>query len=90
MGQNPYFLPFFSLAIDFVAQDLLSGKSLRLIPHFGPSSDVRRKDRKIVNSGVGKTATAVTFASGFAQKGYSVLLVDLDTQGNVAETRVEE
>jgi len=35
--------------------------------------------------GVGKTTTAVTLASGFARKGYRVLLVDLDTQGNVAD-----
>lgn len=35
---------------------------------------------------VGKTTTAVTLASGFAHKGYSGLLVDLDTQGNVADS----
>jgi chromosome partitioning protein len=35
--------------------------------------------------GVGKTTTAVTLASGFANQGYRVLLVDLDTQGNVAD-----
>jgi chromosome partitioning protein len=37
------------------------------------------------NGGVGKTTTAVTLASGFARKGYQVLLVDLDTQGYVAD-----
>lgn len=36
--------------------------------------------------GAGKTTTAVTLASGFAQKGYRVLLVDLDAQGNVADS----
>src|SRR4030042_958798 len=36
--------------------------------------------------GVGKTTTGVTLSSGFAQKGYQVLLVDLDTQGNVADS----
>jgi chromosome partitioning protein len=36
--------------------------------------------------GVGKTTTAVTLASGFARRGYQVLLVDLDTQGNVADS----
>jgi chromosome partitioning protein len=36
--------------------------------------------------GVGKTTTAVTLSSGFARKGYQVLLVDLDTQGNVADS----
>ena len=36
--------------------------------------------------GVGKTTTAVTLASGFARKGYQVLLVDQDTQGNVADS----
>lgn len=36
--------------------------------------------------GVGKTTTAVTLASGFARQGYQVLLVDLDTQGNVADS----
>jgi chromosome partitioning protein len=36
--------------------------------------------------GVGKTTTAVTLAYGFARKGYQVLLVDLDTQGNVADS----
>lgn len=35
--------------------------------------------------GVGKTMTAVTLASGLARQGYDVLLVDLDTQGNVAD-----
>lgn len=36
--------------------------------------------------GVGKTTTAVTLASGLARDGYRVLLVDLDTQGNVADS----
>lgn len=36
--------------------------------------------------GVGKTTTAVTLASGLAKKGRHVLLVDLDTQGNVADS----
>jgi len=36
--------------------------------------------------GVGKTTTAVTLASGLARMGYHVLLVDLDTQGNVADS----
>jgi len=34
--------------------------------------------------GVGKTTTALTLGHGLAQRGYRVLLVDLDTQGNVA------
>lgn len=36
--------------------------------------------------GVGKTTTAVTLASGLAKTGLRVLLVDLDTQGNVADS----
>lgn len=36
--------------------------------------------------GVGKTTTAVTLSIGLAYDGYRVLLVDLDTQGNVADT----
>ncbi len=36
--------------------------------------------------GVGKTTTAVTIASGLARLGCRVLLVDLDTQGNVADS----
>jgi len=36
--------------------------------------------------GVGKTTTAVTLAHGMALRGYRVLLVDLDTQGNVADS----
>jgi chromosome partitioning protein len=35
--------------------------------------------------GVGKTTTAVTLAHGLARAGRSVLLVDLDAQGNVAD-----
>lgn len=35
--------------------------------------------------GVGKTTTAVTLASGLAMRGRSVLLVDLDSQGNCAD-----
>lgn len=34
--------------------------------------------------GTGKTTTAVTLASGLAQRGYRTLLVDTDAQGNVA------
>ena len=36
--------------------------------------------------GVGKTTTAVTFAAGFARQGLRTLLVDLDSQGNVADS----
>ena len=36
--------------------------------------------------GVGKTTTAVALASGFARQEGRVLLVDLDTQGNVADS----
>ena len=36
--------------------------------------------------GVGKTTTAVTLASGLARNSYRVLLIDLDTQGNVADS----
>jgi len=35
--------------------------------------------------GVGKTTTALTIAHALALKGYKVLVVDLDSQGNVAE-----
>jgi len=36
--------------------------------------------------GVGKTTTAVTIASGLAREGKRMLLVDLDAQGNVADS----
>ena len=36
--------------------------------------------------GVGKTTTAVTLAHGLAKAGYRTLLVDLDPQGNVADS----
>ncbi len=35
--------------------------------------------------GVGKTTTATTLGHGLARQGHSVLLVDLDAQGNVAD-----
>lgn len=35
--------------------------------------------------GTGKTTTAVTLSHGLALAGYSVLLIDLDAQGNVAD-----
>ncbi len=35
--------------------------------------------------GVGKTTTAVTIAHGLALRGYKTLLIDLDSQGNVAD-----
>jgi len=36
--------------------------------------------------GVGKTTTAVTIASALARLDYATLLVDLDSQGNVADS----
>ena len=35
--------------------------------------------------GVGKTTTAVNLAAGLVRRGRSVLLVDMDTQGQVAK-----
>lgn len=35
--------------------------------------------------GVGKTTTAINVAHGAALRGYEVLVIDLDTQGNVAD-----
>jgi chromosome partitioning protein len=36
--------------------------------------------------GVGKTTTAVTIASALARQNYATLLIDLDSQGNVADS----
>ena len=36
--------------------------------------------------GVGKTTTALTLAAGLSLRGYSVLSVDLDAQGNLTYT----
>jgi chromosome partitioning protein len=48
----------------------------------------RRTPRRIAvfnhKGGTGKTTTSVSLAAGLAERGFSVLLVDTDSQGNVA------
>lgn len=46
---------------------------------------MRRMAVALSKGGVGKTTTAVNLAAGLASQGRSVLLVDMDTQGQVAK-----
>jgi chromosome partitioning protein len=46
---------------------------------------MRRIAVALSKGGVGKTTTAVNLAAGLARQGRSVLLVDMDTQGQVAK-----
>ena len=58
-------------------------------PEHGPGqNDRRRLPRRIAvfnhKGGTGKTTTSVSLAAGLADRGYRVLLLDTDSQGNVA------
>ncbi|MBU0554135.1 AAA family ATPase [Myxococcota bacterium] len=48
------------------------------------SREIRRIAVLNQKGGTGKTTTSVNLAAGLATKGYRVLLIDLDAQGNVA------
>src|SRR5260370_40396406 len=50
---------------------------------FGGQRRARRVAILNQKGGTGKTTTAVNLAAGIADRGYDVLLVDVDAQGNV-------
>jgi Flp pilus assembly CpaE family ATPase len=67
-------------------------KALHGIPKFQPLHDRRTAILSVLNlkGGVGKTTITANLAAAFHQKGYRVLVVDLDLQGSLSSLFLTE
>ncbi|MFE4108114.1 AAA family ATPase [Almyronema epifaneia] len=70
----------------YIGKESLKDRNARISP-IEPANNNRRRNVKVISvyhnkGGVGKTTISVNLAAALRKKGYSVLLIDLDSQAN--------